>query len=87
MSDRSTLVRPAFLIAAAGAMLMAGTIPAAASAKSHSSTSTAGSTTTAAALPDKNICVSYTITGSLLPKRVCKTKAEWEAQGAVFKAK
>ena len=87
MPSRSTLIRPAF--AAACAMLAVVAVPALASehpAASPAGTSSQGNT-------EKKICLSPTVTGeptvtgSILARRECRTKAEWEAKGVQFQTK
>lgn len=38
---------------------------------------------TAASDPDRMICVQAVITGSRLPRRICRTAAEWALDGEV----
>ena len=33
--------------------------------------------------PDREICVRATITGSRLPRRVCRTARQWEEEGGL----
>lgn len=84
MLDHSPLIRPAIL-AACGAMLMAATAPVAASDNNGTKSATAPESSTTTAQSEKKYCVSFMITGSLLPRRECRTRADWEAQGATFK--
>lgn len=87
---RSILSRPVF--AAAVAMLATAAVPAMAS------TNPTGNPGGSAApmpseQPAKKICLSPTVsgaplvTGSILAKRTCHTRAEWEAKGVTFKTK
>jgi len=87
MPSRSTLIRPAF--AAACAMLAVVAAPAIAS--EHPATSAAGTPSEGNA--EKKICLSATVTGegimtgSIIAKRTCHTRSEWEAKGLKFRAK
>lgn len=84
MLDRSLLVRPAIL-AVAGAMLMAATVPATARGNDGTKAASVPESSTTNAQPEKKYCTTYMITGSILPVRECRTKAEWLALGATFK--
>jgi hypothetical protein len=84
MPDNSLLVRPA-MVAACGAMLMAATAPAAASETNGYKRVTVLESSTTGSQAEKKYCISFTVTGSLLPQRECRTRADWEAQGATFK--
>ena len=87
MPNRSTLIRPVF--AAACAMLAVVAAPALAS--EHPATSAAG--TSSQGVAEKKICLSPTVTGeptvtgSILARRECRTKAEWEARGVQFQTR
>jgi len=37
--------------------------------------------------PEMKYCVSTAVTGSRIPQRSCKTKAEWAAEGVVVELK
>lgn len=88
---RSTLTRPAFAVAAF-AMLATAAVPSMASARGNANTNGNAQPTTTEQAP-KKICLSPTltgdptVTGSMLAKRSCHTKAEWEAKGVVFGSK
>jgi hypothetical protein len=90
MLNRSTLIRPV-LVAAAGAMLAATAVPAFANEKAG--TPTNGSSQMSDEQTQKKICLSPTVTGepvvtgSMLGKRQCHTKAEWIAKGVIFQSK
>ena len=86
MLDRSFLVRTAVL-AASGAMLMAATVPVAASGNDETRSVSAPVSSTTNSQPEKKYCIEYMITGSMLPHRECRTRADWEARGATFKTK
>ena len=47
--------------------------------------STAQSSTSVSVAADKKICKREIATGSVMPKRTCKTQAEWEAITAASK--
>lgn len=85
MLDRSLLVRTAVL-AASGAMLMAATAPVAGGGNDGPKSAGPESATTNSQ-PEKKYCVEFMITGSMLPHRECRTRADWEARGATFKTK
>ncbi len=88
MLNRSTLIQ-ATLVAAAGAMF-ATAYPAMASEKGGATIAT---TSQASEPSSKKICLSPTVsgeplvTGSILAKRECRTRAQWEAKGVKFQSK
>jgi hypothetical protein len=84
MLDRSLLIRPAIL-AACGVMLMSSAAPVAARENNGNRAATAPASSTTNSQSEKKYCISFTITGSMLPQRECRTRADWEAQGATFK--
>ena len=43
----------------------------------------AASRTRSSAQSDRRICVSVEMTGTRVARRVCRTEAEWEAQGGL----
>jgi len=87
---RSILSRPAF--AAAVAMLATAAVPAMATSRPTGAPE-GSAAPMSSEQPAKKICLSPTVsgdpvvTGSILAKRTCHTKAEWEAKGVVFKTK
>ncbi len=87
MPNRTTLIRPVF--AAACAMLAAVAVPAI--ANEHPATGAAGAPSQGNT--EKKICLSPTVTGeptvtgSILARRECRTKADWEARGVQFQTK
>jgi len=89
MLNRSTLIQ-ATLVAAAGALFAATAYPVMASEKGGA---TAAATSQASEASSKKICLSPTVTGdpvvtgSLLAKRECRTRAQWEAKGVKFQPK
>ena len=92
MSHRSIRIRSA-LAAAAACVVLAGT---AAPAMAKTRTTGMAPSATQSATGDssqRKICLSPTVTGepvvtgSILGKRECKTKAEWEAKGVKFQLK
>ena len=91
MTKIFTSFRHALAIAAGGALLAGLCAPAysavgAEPAKSEASTRPKASESSA----DRKICLSNTVsgaptvTGSILQRKQCKTKAQWEAQGVEF---
>ena len=87
----STLTRPAFAVAAF-AMLATAAVPSMASARGNTSGNAPAPMASTEQAP-KKICLSPTVTGdptvtgSMLAKRACHTKAEWEAKGVLFGSK
>ena len=87
---RSILSRPT--LAAAFAMLATAAVPAMASTH-PAGTPDGAEPMTMSDQSDKKICLSPTVTGkpvvtgSILAKRTCLTKAEWEAKGVTFRTK
>jgi len=89
---RSILSRP--LVAAAVAMLATAAVPAMASTRpTGNPEGSAAAATEVSGQQSKKICLSPTVsgdpvvTGSILAKKACHTKAEWEAKGVIFKTK
>lgn len=91
MSHRSILTRTAFSAAAACMMLAGAAAPA--MAKEHANGTSTATTQAAGDSGERKICLSPTVTGepvvtgSMLGKRQCKTRAEWEARGVKFQTK
>ena len=90
MLDRSPLIRSA-LFAVAGAMAVAATVPA--SAREGSKPAGSAETSMTSSQPDRKICLAMSpngtesVTGSMLPKRECRTREQWEARGVKFQTK
>jgi len=72
-------------LATLGMVSAASAEPSAAAAATASSSS-AGSDYSAPA-PEMKYCVSTTVTGSRIPHRDCKTKADWASEGVVVALK
>jgi len=78
------LAMSAAALATLGGVSAASAEPSAAAAATASSS--AGSDYSAPA-PEMKYCVSTTVTGSRIPQRSCKTKADWAAEGVVVELK
>lgn len=78
------------LIASTGAalvsaLLVAGLNPAAAKPNPEPVAKSAQAAESAdAATERRRYCLVETITGSMIPRKTCKTRAEWEAEGATI---
>jgi hypothetical protein len=73
-------------LATFGIVNAASAEPSAAAAATASTASTGGSDYSAPAREMK-YCVSTPVTGSRIPQRDCKTKAEWAAEGVTVELK
>lgn len=88
---RPTVSRPVSL-AAAFALVIAFAAPAMAGTRSVIS-SAGGARAAGPAQAPRRVCLFPTVTGdpvvtgSMLGKRVCRTKAEWESRGVIFQTK
>lgn len=91
MTRISTSLRTGLAIAAGGALLVGLSAPSYAADSPEPAKSGATSEGKAGSgSGEKKICLANTVsgastvTGSLLSKKQCKTKAQWEAQGVEF---
>ena len=91
MTRISTSLRRALATAASGALLATSGVPAFAHESAEPAKSQTPSERQAThASADKKICLANTVsgaatvTGSILQKRQCKTRAQWIAEGVQF---
>ena len=90
---KSSTIRGSLSALAAGALLLSMAAPATAAERGDKKDEASAASGAGAAPSEKKICLSPTVsgdsvvTGSLLSKRQCRTKAEWEARGVQFKGK
>jgi len=69
--------------ALAAAALLAGAVPAAASNGNAKGETAAAAAQKAESAPRERVyCTTLTVTGTILPQRICKTKKQWEEMGA-----
>ena len=95
MINLSTVRRGSLPLLAASALLLGMAAPAAASEKSEKAAGEAASSAASGGgqAAEKKICLSATVTGeatvtgSILSRKECRTKAEWEARGVSFNRK
>ncbi len=93
MTKLSSSLRGSLSALAASALLFSMAAPAAAAERGDKKDEASATSGAAAAPSEKKICLSPTVsgdnvvTGSLLSKRQCRTKAQWEARGVQFNAK
>ena len=73
------------LAVSAAALATLGVVSAASAEPSAAAAATASSSAGSdySAPPEMKYCVSTTVTGSRIPQRSCKTKADWAAEGVV----
>ncbi|MDT9599021.1 hypothetical protein [Sphingosinicella rhizophila] len=81
-------LRRAAAVAAAATLLLGFTAPASAGEATDANASAAkGNPTGAKPAPTKKYCFLFETTGSRMRSKVCKTRAEWEAQGQPIEEK
>ncbi|WCT73631.1 hypothetical protein PQ455_18805 [Sphingomonas naphthae] len=89
-------IRRAIAAAAAGTLLAVSAAPAFAAAPAPAPVaqdSAAAEPTGSTSIPARKICFGRTpsgaseVTGSMLSRKVCKTRAQWEADGVQFATK
>lgn len=93
MTKLTSTLRGSLSAVAAGALLLCVAGSASAAERNGKPGEEASASGAGAAASEKKICLSptvtgdATITGSMLSKKQCRTKAEWEARGVQFKGK
>ena len=90
MTKISTSFRHALAVAAGGALLATVSVPAYAVGNAEPAKGEATPERTSRPSSEKKICLANTVsgadtvTGSIIQKKQCKTKAQWEALGVQF---
>ena len=70
-------------VAAAGALALGFSLPAAAAPATNAQSAPPQAASTSASDPDRMVCVRAQLTGSRLNRRICRTVREWEEDGGV----
>ena len=93
MTNFNSIFRGSLSAAAAGAIFLCAAAPANAAERNEKSGEAISASAAAATASEKKICLSPTVsgdssvTGSLISKTQCRTKAQWEARGVRFQPK